>query len=42
MQCSLEINEITSDRKRVELKPLKYLNNINEWAGCDAQLEGLK
>lgn len=42
MQCSLEINEIMSDGKRVELKPLKYLNNINEWAGCDAQLEGLK
>lgn len=37
MQCSLEM----PDGKRVELQPLKYLKNINEWAGCDAQLEGL-
>lgn len=40
-QCSLEVQEILSNGERVELKPLKYLRNINEWAGCDAQLEGL-
>lgn len=40
--CSLVINEIVPDGERVELKSLKSLNRINEWAGCDAQLEGLK
>ncbi|WP_278396001.1 hypothetical protein [Acinetobacter venetianus] len=40
-QCSLEVQEILSTGERVELKPLKYLRNINEWAGCEAQLEGL-
>lgn len=41
-QCSLDVQEILSNGERVELKPLKYLRNINEWAGCDTQLEGLK
>src|SRR5699024_4988567 len=40
-QCSLEVQEILPNGERIELKPLKYLRNINEWAGCDAQLEGL-
>lgn len=40
-QCSLVINEILDDGKRVELKPLKTLHNVNEWAGCEAQLKGL-
>lgn len=40
-QCSLEVQEILSSSERVELKPLKYLRNVNEWAGCQAQLEGL-
>ncbi|MFW2012359.1 hypothetical protein [Acinetobacter bereziniae] len=41
IKCSLEINEIMPNGDRVELKPLRYLNNVNEWAGCDAQLKGL-
>lgn len=41
-QCSLIINEIMPNGERVEIKPLKVLININEWAGCNAQLEGLK
>ena len=40
-QCSLEVHEILSTGERIELKPLKYLRNINEWAGCEAQLQGL-
>ena len=40
-QCSLEVQEILASGERVELKPLKYLRNVNEWAGCEAQLEGL-
>lgn len=40
-QCSLEVQEILPSGERVELKPLKYLRNVNEWAGCEAQLEGL-
>lgn len=40
--CNLVINEIMPNGERVELTPLKSLNHINEWAGCDAQLEGLK
>lgn len=41
IKCSLEINEIMPNGDRVELKALRYLNNVNEWAGCDAQLKGL-
>ena len=41
-QCSLQINEIRNNGERVELKPLKYLNNVNEWAGCDAQIKDLQ
>ena len=41
MQCSLAINEIMPTGERVELKPLRSLNYVNEWAGCDAQIEGL-
>lgn len=40
-QCSLEVQEILSSGERVELKPLKYLRNVNEWAGCEAQLKDL-
>ena len=40
-QCSLEVQEILSTGERTELKPLKYLRNVNEWAGCEAQLEGI-
>ena len=40
-QCSLEVQEILPSGERVEIKPLKYLRNVNEWAGCEAQLEGL-
>lgn len=40
-QCTLEVQEILSNGQRVELEPLKSLRNVNEWAGCEAQLEGL-
>jgi len=41
IQCSLAVQEVLPNGERVELKPLKYLRNVNEWAGCDAQLKGL-
>lgn len=39
--CVLEINEILPNGDRAELPALKYLNDANEWAGCDAQLKDL-
>lgn len=40
-QCSLVINEIMPNGDREPVQPLRYLKNVNEWAGCNAQLEGL-
>lgn len=40
-QCVLEVQEILPTGERLKLEPLKSLRNVNEWAGCEAQLEGL-